>query len=373
LFDNNRQPFTLVEDGTLHQRLHQIDRDASGHIESPSDLADASLGRRYLVSGLVEEAIRSSQLEGAATTRRVAREMLRSERRPQTEGERMIFNNYRAMLRVREIAGEALDLPKLLALHQILVEGTIKPAACGRFRIPGERVEVVDNRDGEILYVPPDARYLRSRVAQLLEFANEREHKPFLHPVLKAALLHFMIGYEHPFVDGNGRIARALFYWSMVRDGYWLMEYLSISSLIRRAPTQYVRAYLFTETDQGDVTYFLHYHLRVILAAIRQMHEYLARKSGERRAMETLLESAAPSLQLNHRQVAVIGHLLRHPQTRPTIASHRNSHRVTYQTARTDLLRLAEMGSVQSRKRGRAFEFSLALDAQELLKTTKLT
>ena len=41
-------------------------------------------------------------------------------------------------------------------------------------------------------------------------FANAQS-SPFVHPVVKAMALHFAIGFIHPFVDGNGRTARALF------------------------------------------------------------------------------------------------------------------------------------------------------------------
>ncbi len=51
----------------------------------------------------------------------------------------------------------------------------------------------------------------------------------FIHPVIRAILLHFMLAYDHPFVDGTGRTARALFYWSMAHQGYWLMDFISIT------------------------------------------------------------------------------------------------------------------------------------------------
>lgn len=51
--------------------------------------------------------------------------------------------------------------------------------------------------------------------------------------------LHFMLGYEHPFVDGNGRVARAMFDWAMLRNGYWLFEFISVSRIIRQAPAKY--------------------------------------------------------------------------------------------------------------------------------------
>ena len=367
--DKENRPFWFAETGHLFQRLHRIDRDASGSIEFPADVANPESRNRYLVSSLFEEAIRSSQLEGAATTRQAAKDMLRTGRSPRNKHERMIFNNYQGLSFIREIAGEELTQEAFLELHSILTDQTLDDDRCaGRFRTAQESVTVVDERDGETLFEPPDAERLPVRMRELLRFANRREHDPFLHPVVQAVLLHFMIGYEHPFVDGNGRMARALFYWLMVRERYWLIEYLSISSIIHRAPAQYARAYLFTETDEGDFTYFLDYHLRVILGAIRQLHGYLARKSREIIEIGDLLETAGQTLNLNHRQAALVGHLLKHPQVRPTIASHQRSHKVAYQTARTDLLSLTGLGLLISSKRGRSMQFRLASGFKETLR-----
>ncbi|MCY4212424.1 MAG: Fic family protein [Gammaproteobacteria bacterium] len=367
--DKANRPFWLAETGHLHQQLHRIDRDASGRIEFPADVPNPESRNRYLVSSLFEESIRSSQLEGAATTRREAKDMLRTGRSPRNKHERMIFNNYQGLSFIREIAGEELTQEAVLELHRVLTDQTLDDESCaGRFRTVQEPVTVVDERTGDALFEPPDAENLNERMQRLLSFANRREHDPFLHPVVQAALLHFMIGYEHPFVDGNGRTARALFYWLMVREGYWLMEYLSISSIIHRSPVQYARAYLFTESDESDFTYFLDYHLRVILDAIKQLHRYLARKSQEVIEIGGVLETAALALNLNHRQAALAGHLLKHPQVRPTIASHQRSHKVSYQTARTDLLSLSNLGLLTVSKRGRSMEFRLAPGFKEKLR-----
>ena len=170
----------------------------------------------------------------------------------------MIVNNYRGMEFLAEIAREDLSVPVLLDLHRILTEGTFDdPGAVGRFRHPSDRVFVTDQRDGTILHEPPDASAPGERMERLFAFANTTGDEPFVPPVVKAILLHFMIGYEHPFIDGNGRIARALFHWAMARFGYWMTEFLSISTVIRKAPGQYARACVLSETDDNDVTYFL--------------------------------------------------------------------------------------------------------------------
>ena len=369
LVDKTGRPFAFSDSGYLYRMLHEVDRDASGRIELPADVVTADSRNRYLVNSLIEEAITSSQLEGAATTRRVAKEMLRSGRRPRDRSERMIVNNYRAMEFVRELVDEDLSAPMLLELQRILAEDTLDdPGAVGRFRLPSDEVYVIDQRDGTVLHEPPDATEIDSRVERLLMFANAADDAPFVHPVVRAILLHFMIGYDHPFVDGNGRTARALFYWAMAKFGYWMTEFLSISTIIRKAPAQYARAYLFSETDDNDVTYFLDYSLRVILRSIRQLHAYLARKAREMRDVRRLLDRFVPASVLNYRQVALIVAMRKHPDMFYTIESHRRSHNVSYQTARTDLFKLSDLRLVTVAKQGRAFVFEPARDLDEKLR-----
>ena len=369
LLDKRGKPFWFCDSAYLYRMLHQVDRDASGRIELPADVANPDARNRYLVSSLIEEAITSSQLEGAATSRLVAKEMLRSGRRPRDRSERMIVNNFRAMEYMRNLVGDRLSVPMLLELQSILIEDTADdPGIVGRFRTARDQVLVIDRSDGAVLHDPPDADEIDERMERLLRFANESDASGFIHPVVRAILLHFMIGYDHPFVDGNGRTARALFYWSMAKSGYWMTEFLSISTIIRKAPVQYARAYVYAETEDNDVTYFLDYHLRVVLRAIRQVHEYLARKAREINDVQRLLERFVPASVLNYRQVAMIMSMRKHPDRFYTIQSHRRSHNVTYQTARTDLLRLADLKLVATAKRGRAFVFSLADDFDERLR-----
>ena len=167
-----------------------------------------------------------------------------------------------------------------------------------------------------------------------------------------------MIGYDHPFADGNGRTARALFYWSMARSGYWLMEFLSISQFLRKAPRQYVQAYLHTETDRNDTTYFALHQLDIIRRAIADLHAYLARKVQEQRDAERLLVNAGQlRTQLNRRQLALLTHALKHPGEIYRVAKHQAVHDVVYQTARADLLGLDELGLLYKAKQGNAFVF----------------
>ena len=370
--DKSNFEFSFNDSGDLYRLLHDVDREASGRIEVPrADVVNPDQRKRYIMNSLIEEAITSSQLEGAVTTRRVAQEMLRSGRLPQDNSERMIVNNYNGMEFLRMHSDEDLSVLMLLELQKILTEGTLDdPNAVGRFRNRSDNVHIVDQRDGTIVHVPPSSHEIEARMERLVKFANTHDEKRFIHPVVKAILLHFMIGYDHPFVDGNGRTARALFYWSMARSGYWLTEFLSISTIIRKSPAQYVRAYVYSETDDNDITYFLLYNLRVILRAIQSLHDYLSRKARESNALEDRLRESELAHILNHRQVALLAHVLKHPDTTYTIESHRRSHNVTYETARTDLIGLDRLGFVTSSKQRRKLVYRRHRNFESLIQST---
>ncbi|MCW8971977.1 MAG: Fic family protein [Gammaproteobacteria bacterium] len=372
LLDKHDRPITFTMPDPVLLSLHEIDRQAAGEIAMAEQAVSGDDRNRYLVSSLIEEAITSSQLEGATTTREEAKDMLRSGRTPRDRSERMILNNYHVMEQIRSLKDESLTPKRVLELHRIVTHDTLDdPSAAGRFRRPDERISVMDATHTTTLHTPPAAQSLERRLERLCDFANQDEKAtPFVHPVIRAILIHFMLGYDHPFVDGNGRTARALFYWSMARSGYWLMEYLSISRLIKKAPAKYARAYLYTETDDNDATYFILHQLAVIEQAIQALHDYLARKIDEQRSAESLLRKS-PSLSdnLNHRQMALLSHALRHAGHGYTVASHKRSHKITTQTSRTDLQKLAELGLLEQRKRGRAFVFYAPSDLVDRIET----
>lgn len=351
------------------QHLHHIDQRCSGEVAMDEVVtSEREAGQRFLVNSLMEEAIRSSQLEGATTSRVAAKELLRSGREPKNRSERMITNNYRALQYMREEMGTTLSPNTILELHRILTEGTLDdPNAAGRLQQPGEeRVAVYDRDDGEPIHVPPPAEQLPERIEQLCAFANASGGDgPFVHPVLRAILLHFWLAYDHPFEDGNGRTARILFFWSMHTQGYWLAEYLPISRRIRKAPARYARAFMETETDGGDTTYFLIDQLRIIEAAIDDLHAYLRRKVAERRSVESLLQDDE---ELNGRQLALLTEAVRHPDQPFTFAGHAAAHRVSHETARTDLRQLERRGLLVRRGKGRQHRFEPAPDLPRRLK-----
>jgi len=369
LMDKDGNSFKYGLPDQLLRSLHHVDQHCAGEVAMDEVVtSEGGARQRYLVNSLMEEAIRSSQLEGATTSRREAKELLRTGRAPKDRSEQMILNNYRGLQFMREEMGDELNPESVLELHRILTEGTLDyPDSAGRLQRPDDqRVAVYDRDGGRRLHIPPPADELPERLKRLCAFANEGDgSEVFVHPVIRAILLHFGLAYDHPFEDGNGRTARILFFWSMRSSGYWMAEYLSISTILRKAPAQYGRAFLETETDDGDTTYFLIHQLQVIEQAIVQMRQYLERKTREIHETEALLRGTDG---FNRRQLELLTHAIRHPDASYSFTGHAASHRVTHETARADLLSLAQRGLLTRRQVGREYSFEVPDDLPERLR-----
>lgn len=367
LRDSLDSPFRFTNVNQVQQIAHQIDQEVSGHILVDDDRISSDMRNRFLMSSMVEEAITSSQLEGASTTRRVAKEMLESGRQPVTDGERMIRNNYQALLEVEKWVDEGVDFSptRIQNLHRIVTAGTLEdPRDAGRFQQPDDdRVSVLWS-DQTLLHQPPAAETVPERIEELCEFANVGAPDGFIHPVVQAILIHFQLAYVHPFADGNGRTARALFYWSLLRSGYWLAQFLPISSIIRREPKEYTMAYMYVDTDDRDTTYFVLYQLDVLYRALGRLRDYIARKMKESRELADALGSDPD---LNHRQIAMIRDVLRDPTQRLTFGREQRRHRISYPTARSDLLGLEERGLLLRTKVGKKFVFRAAPNLEDRL------
>lgn len=360
--------FSYVLTDEMLQYLRYVDQHFSGEIaiDEPM-LRDQSRRSRLLVNSIIEEATRSSQLEGATTSRRAAKEMIRKGRHPSTRSERMIFNNYHAMEFIRAHKTSELSPELICELQGILTEGTLdNPDEVGRIQRPEDiRVGVYLDPDNELVHQPPPAEELPERLRALCDFANKTDDDtPYVHPVIRAITLHLWLAYDHPFADGNGRTARALFYWSMLRSGYWMTEFTSISKILYDGPTRYGKSFLYVETDSFDSTYFVLNQLRVLQRAFEELNEYLLRKAKEIKKSE---RSVNRDGRFNGRQLALLRHALRHPDYEYTASSHARSHRITTQSARNDLSTLTKSELLTMRTRGRQSVYSPAPDIAEKL------
>lgn len=331
--------FTYNTTDNIQKNLHEFDLNIGGQSGSKGIIPEEDK-KRYLISSVMEEAIASSQIEGAVTTRKKAKEMLRKNTKPRTKSEQMIMNNYITIRRITEIQNEDLTVQKLLEIHKLITSQTLDNEIDeGQFRESNE-INVVDVTDGEIVHIPPDYKEINGLIEEFCRFFNDKNDKRFIHPIIKGCVIHFLIGFIHPFVDGNGRTARALFYWYLLSKGYWLTEYLSISRLIIKSKVQYALAYLYCEKDSLDLTYFINYQLKTMSLAYDSLREYIQRKINEKKRLTEFQRIDG----INERQAYVIKWLYEEADLIFSIKEIETRFSVSNQTARTDLLKLAEFG-----------------------------
>lgn len=365
LQDKKGEAFSFSFTRMMQALLHSIDMQGGGSIHTRNQAALSEHDRnRYLMTSLMEEAIMSSLLEGAVVTRAEARELLRSNRPPINEHERMVSNNYRTMQLILGWKDTPLTPARILSLHRSMTEGTISPAEkAGALRTEEDKVRVEASVSGEIVHIPPPASLLAERLEALCNFANNPENE-YMHPVIRAIVLHFWLAYDHPFVDGNGRTARALFYWAMLKAGYWLFEYISISQEIYRHAKSYYQAFTNSEEDENDLNYFITDQLGTINRSISSLLQYLQRRTEEQARLDSQLRHRED---FNHRQKALLAQMLKNPDMKTSVTTHCREFSTVRQTARTDLNGLVQAGLLLVHKCGNEFIYTPTADLKQLI------
>jgi len=341
-----RRPFSADE------LLNRIDVKLGGEIFSHYSQIITPFGKqRLLTKSIIEEAIASSQLEGAATTTPIAKKMLLENRSPRDKSERMIVNNYKTMQALNEkYKDQKMSIDLLMELHALIAKDTLEKDKIGKLRTDGDGISVNDGTN-YIYHIPPKEAFVREELPRLIDFANDQDKAGFIHPVIKAIFLHFWVGYLHPFYDGNGRIARTLFYWYLLKKGYWAIQYLPISLVIKNAYIQYGMVFVYSEQDDNDITYFYDFHMHKLILAMKNFDEYIHRKVEENTVIEGVLEA---KYQLNDRQTELLRYLLIKGQDHyVTPSSHIKLYKVSKVTALKDLQLLMRQNLVTKKKTGR--------------------
>lgn len=329
--------FTITKD--MLALLHDFDMNLGGSLGTKS-IIPATDKRYYLISSIMEEAIASSQMEGASTTRRIAKDMLRKQLKPNNKSQQMIANNYETINQISKGADKEFSLEGILDIHRTISNKTLDNAEDeGVFR-RNDDVLVVDGITGFVAHTPPSYKEIDKMILDLCDFANRESGDNFIHPIIKAVIIHFVLAYIHPFVDGNGRTARSLFYWYMIKKGYWLTEYLSISRIIYTNKKAYEKAFLYTENDGNDLSYFIQYHLEVMKKAFEELKKYLQRKIDEQ---QNIFRFEGIS-HINERQRYVLQAISDSKRVLFTPKELATQFDVSAKSARTDLQELVKMG-----------------------------
>lgn len=340
IWSQNNIHFSLTN--TMQRLCHEFDMNFGGSWGASKIFPDDKMTQElYLISSIMEEAIASSQMEGAATTREAAKEMLRKKVSPKDKSQRMILNNYNTIYFIRDHAKEKLTPALVMQIHGMMTENALDvPDAAGRLRRDDENIVVGNGITGEIVHIPPSAECLNEFLVHLCAFFNDENTEIFVHPIIRAITIHFLVGYYHPFADGNGRTARALFYWYMMKSNYWLVQYLSISRIIKGSKKSYEKAFLYSEADGNDIGYFIQYNLDVLLKSFDALSRYIKRKNNEKKKAEKLLHLG----NITQRQSQILSLCIENPDIVLVSTDIVGRFGVTPNTAKSDLRKLTEKG-----------------------------
>ena len=362
--------FSFMITEQMQKTLHEFDMNLGGNLGTLNIVPEKD-HTFYLVSSIMEEAIASSQMEGATTTRKVAKDMLRKGRKPSNKSQQMIFNNYQTIDYIINNKDKDFTLENLLEVHKRISSQTMNDVEDeGAFR-KSDDIYVMNEITGEIAHIPPSHRELNSLLKNMCDFANNETQEGFIHPIIKSIILHFMLAYIHPFSDGNGRTARSLVYWYLIKQGYWLMQYLSISRIIYKSKPAYEKSFLYTESDDLDLTYFIQYNLKAMNDAFMELKMYLQRKINDAESMHILYNVK----DVNERQAKILKILKDLPMSIFTATEISTRFGVDIKTARKDLQCLVDLGFMETRKMAgsKSIGYIRCKDFEERIKVGKGT
>jgi Fic family protein len=358
---------TFYSISSLVHKIHKIERLSTlKHLK-----LQGNDSQRYLTTSLImEESISSAQMEGAATTRPVAKELLSTGREPRDFSERMIINNYQLMKFAKASILEPLTMELIQKFNMVATQEVSENDHIAGMIREGD-IAVRSVTDDEIIHQAPDADKVRPLLMSLCVFANE-EHDgaEFIHPIVKAIILHFMIGYIHPFADGNGRTARALFYWFMLKSGYDNFEFISISSLLKSSKNRYARAFVKSEVDEFDLTHFIDFNMAIIIRALESFTTFMQKKIEEIERTRLDLYKSPYFREFKHAHITIIKKALEDAGREFTVKEWQTEFNVTAAASRGYLDKLVDLNLlIKSKEKGsRQYKYLAPRNLKERLK-----
>lgn len=262
-----------------------------------------------------------THLEGNSLTPEEVRDVLAGEEVVARDRDIQEVLNYRNVLKfIDEIAAKIgagdmyqLTIETILEMHRLTTEKILPPELCGQFRI--RQVVVRNTKTGQISYTPPPAVEVPYLVEDLINWINSEESREF-HPVIKAGIVHYELARIHPFVDGNGRVSRAMATLALFLEKYDIRKFFSLEEYFDSNPLQYyltlqaVSNQLVIDTHERDLTPWLEYFIEGLAIELNRVKEKVQRISIDARVKDKL----GGQVMLNERQMIILEYIHKHKQ-----------------------------------------------------------
>lgn len=187
-------------------------------------------------------------------------------------------------------------------LHQLTVNKILPQEKCGVYRTT--QVVVKNSKTGDVSFTPPAAVAVPFQMKDLLMFINSSEQD--IHPVLNSGIVHYELVRIHPFVDGNGRVARALSTLILFVQDYDIRKFFSLEEYFDSNAPQYYQALQSVEISNGNLTSWLEYFTQGLAIELSKIKEKIERISVDAKLRAKL---GGKPLLLSDRQLKIIEYI----------------------------------------------------------------
>jgi len=212
--------------------------------------------------------------------------------------------NYRKVLSYIDGKKKEVNEKDLLAIHKLTVEKLLRNEASGKYR--KTQVVVKNSKTKEISFKPPEAGDVPILSKEFFVWLNSQESES-VHPVLVAGITHYVLAFIHPFVDGNGRAARALATMVLFQRDYDVKKFFSIEEYFdRNAPRYYktlqsVSNQKVESLSERDLTPWLEYFCEGMAEELNRVKEKVKKLS-----LDVKLKGKTGQIALSERQLKMV-------------------------------------------------------------------
>jgi len=236
----------------------------------------------------------------------------------------------------------------ILKLHKDITKDTLEnPFYEGKYR--DIQVYVGDRMTDEVIFMPPPPEKVPNLMKEFVSWLNSNDFFE-LHPVLIAGISHYEFVRIHPFVDGNGRTARALATLILYLREFDIKRFFALDDYYDSDRTAYYTALKSVDQKTFDLTNWLEYFTDGVLISISRVKEKVLRLSIERKKKEKMGQIA-----LTERQMKILEYIQRNGEI--TTGDIAKMFKITRQGALKEITKLVDLEIVKLIGKGRGAHY----------------
>ncbi len=196
-----------------------------------------------------------------------------------------------------------IDEELIFKLHKLTVTKVLPEEQSGNYR--KTKVVIRNSRSAEVVFTPPSPEEVAGQMSDFIAFIQTQSGQD-IHPILKSGIVHYEFVRIHPFVDGNGRVARALSTLILFLEGYDIRQFFSLEEYFDKDALSYYEALQSVGKNNGDVTNWLEYFTHGLAYELGRIRERVEHVSVDNRLKQRL---GGKPMMLTDRQLRIVEYI----------------------------------------------------------------